>query len=56
MEKESSRQATEIALKRWRRARYAGQRGTDVDGRRIDRREFAETKAALRWLSTCQSL
>ena len=54
--KESSRQATEIALNRWRLARYAGQPGTDVDGRRIDRREFAETKAALRWLSTCQSL
>jgi hypothetical protein len=54
--RESSRQATEVALNRWRLARYAGQQGIDVEGRRVDRREFAETKAALRWLSTCQSL
>lgn len=32
---------------------YAGVTGTDEDGRRLDRREFDETKDALRWLATC---
>jgi hypothetical protein len=34
--------------------RYAGAQGTDSEGRQLDRREFAETRAALEWLSTCQ--
>ncbi|ASW56483.1 hypothetical protein CIK06_23465 [Plantactinospora sp. KBS50] len=31
----------------------AGRKGTDGDGLLLDRREFAETKDALRWLATC---
>ena len=34
--------------------RYCGSQGFDGEGRRLDRREFAETIAALRWLATCQ--
>lgn len=34
--------------------RYAGSQQTDADGRRLDRREFEETKRALQWLATCQ--
>jgi hypothetical protein len=34
--------------------RYVGVPGTDDEGRRLDRREFNETTAALRWLATCQ--
>ena len=34
--------------------RYAGSRGVDSEGRRLDRREFEETQRALLWLSTCQ--
>ncbi len=33
---------------------YAGVNGTDAEGKRLDQREFAETKEALRWLATCQ--
>jgi hypothetical protein len=33
---------------------FAGVDGTDDAGRRLDRREFAETRAALRWLATAQ--
>jgi hypothetical protein len=33
--------------------RYVGAPGTDAVGRQLDRREFAETIAALEWLSTC---
>ncbi len=32
---------------------YAGVYGVDSEGRRLDKREFVETKAALRWLHTC---
>lgn len=32
--------------------RYAGVDGVDDDGRRLDQREFKETKAALQWLAT----
>jgi hypothetical protein len=32
----------------------AGLVGLDGDGRQLDQREFAETRAALRWLGTCQ--
>ena len=34
--------------------RYSGSQEVDEEGRRLDRREFAETTAALRWLATCQ--
>ena len=34
--------------------RYSGSEGLDDGGRRLDRREFAETIDALRWLATCQ--
>lgn len=34
--------------------RHAGSNETDADGRRLDRREFKATTAALRWLATCQ--
>ncbi|MPZ63016.1 MAG: hypothetical protein GEU93_17350 [Propionibacteriales bacterium] len=33
--------------------RFAGVGGVDEDGRRLDRREFAETQRALRWVATC---
>jgi hypothetical protein len=32
---------------------YAGVSGVNSDGLTLDRREFAETKQALRWLATC---
>lgn len=32
---------------------YAGVEGIDEAGRRIDRREFEETKKSLRWIATC---
>lgn len=32
---------------------HAGASGVDGDGLQLDRREFAETKRALRWLATC---
>lgn len=38
---------------RERLVRFAGVDGTDEDGRRLDRREFEETTAALRWLGAC---
>lgn len=34
--------------------RYCGSLELDAYGRRLDRREFAETIAALQWLATCQ--
>lgn len=34
---------------------YAGVAGVDADGRRLDQREFDQTKSALRWLHTCHS-
>ncbi len=37
-----------------RLVRYAGVDGVDVDGRRLDRREFEATARALRWVGTCQ--
>lgn len=37
-----------------RLVRYAGVDGVDDEGRRLDRREFEETKRALRWIGTCQ--
>lgn len=41
------------AAARTRLIQNAGIAGTDEDDRRLDRREFAETKAALEWLATC---
>ncbi|MGH7930737.1 MAG: hypothetical protein ACREQV_23445 [Candidatus Binatia bacterium] len=32
---------------------YAGVEGVDEAGRQLDRREFDETKSALRWIATC---
>lgn len=37
-----------------RLVRFAGVDGTNASGRRLDQREFAETKDALQWLGTCQ--
>ncbi|MCY4499615.1 MAG: hypothetical protein OXC14_20320 [Rhodospirillaceae bacterium] len=34
--------------------RFSGSQGQDDGGRRLDRREFAETTDALHWLATCQ--
>ena len=34
--------------------RYCGSQELDDEGRRLDRREFAETIDALQWLATCQ--
>ena len=34
--------------------RYSGSQELDDEGRRMDRREFAATTHALRWLATCQ--
>ena len=34
--------------------RYTGSQETDGEGRRLDRREFAATINAMRWLETCQ--
>jgi hypothetical protein len=45
------------AAERGRLARlkeFAGVAGTDEEGRRLDRREFSETREALDWLATCQ--
>lgn len=44
----------EVAAARQRLIDYAGVEGEDADGRRLDRREFEETTAALHWLATCQ--
>jgi hypothetical protein len=40
---------------RQRLIRNAGLHGTDAEGLQLDRREFAETKAALNWLAVCQA-
>ncbi len=34
--------------------RFSGVSGADEDGRQLDRREFAATRNALRWVATCQ--
>lgn len=41
------------AAARERLVRYEGVDGASSDGRRLDRREFAETKKTLQWLATC---
>ncbi len=45
--------AAERAANRLRLTRNAGRTGKDEGGRLLDRREFAKTKDALEWLSTC---
>ena len=51
----SRRDAEQAVIdERERLERYAGSGETDGQGRRLDRREFKETIAALRYLSTCQ--
>lgn len=47
--KRADEQAQEDRLER-----YAGVDGVDESGKRLDQREFEETKKALRWLATCQ--
>jgi hypothetical protein len=50
--------AADLAARRaasQRLADNAGLDGVDDEGRRLDRREFKETKAALEWLSVCMS-
>jgi len=37
-----------------RHRQNAGVQGTDPEGRQLDRREFAATQDALRWIATCQ--
>ncbi|MBI2862137.1 MAG: hypothetical protein HYX89_04885 [Chloroflexi bacterium] len=49
-----ARQSAEEQERKARLIRYAGVGGADAAGKRLDQREFAETKAALRWLATCQ--
>lgn len=52
---EELRRARKAVLEEQERIRrYAGSHETDEEGRRLDRREFAETIDALRWLETCQ--
>jgi hypothetical protein len=51
----SRRDAEQAVIdERERLERYAGSRGTDDRGHRLDRREFKETIAALRYLGSCQ--
>ena len=52
MRQDKQRRAEERQEKE-RLERYVGVDGVDSDGRRLDQREFDETKAALRWLHTC---
>lgn len=44
----------EIQEEKDRQERYAGVAGVDHEGRQLDRLEFEETVADLRWLATCQ--
>lgn len=46
--KESDERAAAARLQR-----FAGIKGVDEDGRQLDRREFEQTCAALRWLHSC---
>ena len=51
-ERRRSEQAAEVTEARLRR--YAGTKGTYLDGLQLDQREFSETRDALLWLHTCQ--
>lgn len=53
LENEHQRRLDDEAAARQRLIDYAGIQGTDDSGRQLDRREFEETQAALRFLSTC---
>ena len=53
LEMEHQRRLDDEAAARQRLIEYAGVQGTDDSGRQLDRREFEETQAALRFLSTC---
>lgn len=50
-QRDAERDASERAMQL---IRFAGVDGVDTDGRRLDRREFEETTATLRWVATCQ--
>ncbi len=53
LKEEHQQRLDDEAAARQRLIDYAGVEGTDDSGRRLDRREFEETQAALRFLSTC---
>jgi hypothetical protein len=53
LEKQHQLRLDDEAAARQRLIDYAGVQGTDDSGRQLDRREFKETQAALRFLSTC---
>lgn len=48
-----ARARQEPAIRAARLKRFAGAKGTDTDGRQLDRREMSETMAALGWLHIC---
>ncbi|MBI4392852.1 MAG: hypothetical protein HY556_03510 [Euryarchaeota archaeon] len=48
--KEKARRDEENNLRK-----YAGSTAVDTEGRRLDRREFKETRNALEWIATCQA-
>lgn len=54
LELSREQQARAVLVRQDRLRRYAGSDEVDDDGRRLDRREFDETKAALQWVATCQ--
>ena len=53
LEKEHQRRLDDEAAAKRRLLDNAGVQGSDGSGRQLDRREFEETQAALRFLSTC---
>jgi hypothetical protein len=55
MKQQRARDQAERAAARERLVRYAGVVGVDEDGFQLDRREFAETKEALRWYWACSA-
>ena len=54
LEMSREQQERAVIVRQDRLRRYAGSDDVDEDGRRLDRREFDETKAALHWIATCQ--
>jgi hypothetical protein len=48
-----ARQAAEEQAQRDRLEAFAGMKGINEQGQQLDRREFAETQEALRWVATC---
>ena len=54
LQEEARQQVEEEAAAMRRLVENTGVVGTDDSGRQLDQREFAETRKALRWLSTCQ--